>query len=65
MMTGSGVTRRQDVGAEADMQIARTTGIPCSLPASMKIPRARQDAHIARMADFLGRVVRVLATVVV
>jgi hypothetical protein len=30
-MTGSGVTRRQDGGAEADMRIARTTGMPCSL----------------------------------
>jgi hypothetical protein len=31
----------------------------------MKIPRRRQDAHVARMADFLGGVVRVLAAVVI
>ena len=31
----------------------------------MKIPRARQDAHVARMADFLRRIVGVLAAVVV
>src|SRR5258705_8232724 len=32
--------------------------------ALMKIPRARKNPHIARMADFLGRMVRVLAAVV-
>jgi hypothetical protein len=31
----------------------------------MKIPRARQDAHIAGMADFLGRIFRMVAAVVV
>src|SRR5580704_3493565 len=30
----------------------------------MKIPRGRQDAHVARMADFLGRVFGMLAAVV-
>ena len=30
----------------------------------MKIPRARQDAHVARMADFLGRIVRMLTPIV-
>src|SRR5258708_20482714 len=32
--------------------------------ALMKIPRARKNPHIARMADFLGRMVRVLPAVV-
>ena len=30
----------------------------------MKIPRRRQDAHVAGMADFLGRIVRMLTAVV-
>ena len=30
----------------------------------MKIPRWRQDPHIARMADFLPRIIRMLAPVV-
>ena len=30
-----------------------------------EIPRARQDAHVARMTNFLGRIVRMLAAVVV
>src|ERR1700716_3203765 len=30
----------------------------------MKIPRGRQDAHVARMADFLGWIVRVLTPVI-
>ncbi len=30
----------------------------------MKIPRARQDAHVTGMADPLGRIVRMLAPVV-
>ena len=30
----------------------------------MKIPRGRQDAHVARVADFPGRIVRVLTPVV-
>jgi hypothetical protein len=31
----------------------------------MKIPRARQDANVARVADFLRRIVRVFAAVIV
>ena len=31
----------------------------------MKIPRGRQDAYIAGMADFLGRVIWMVAPIVV
>jgi hypothetical protein len=31
----------------------------------MKIPRGRQDAHVAGMADFLGRMVRMFTPVVI
>ncbi len=31
----------------------------------MKIPRGRQDAHVAGMADFLGRMVGVVARIVI
>src|SRR3954454_3210561 len=47
-LTGESILRSKDGGH-------------CSL---MKIPRLRQDAHVARMADFLGRIVRVLAPIV-
>ena len=38
---------------------------PAAQRTSMKVPRRRQDSHVARMADFLRRVIRMLAGIVI
>ena len=52
---------RQDLCADCPIESAGC----CRCVRLMKIPRARQDAHIARMADFLCRVIWMVAPIVV
>src|ERR1700730_4388770 len=77
--TGSGSCRRPGITSECSSLVPRAPRVSaCSWigrapgcppeparPPLMKIPRPRQDADIARMADFLRRIVRLLAAVVV